>query len=200
MRTVCLLAACLVSALADEADPHSEVHVLTNSNFERNTQASTGSTTGNFFVKFYAPWCGHCKALAPTWESLAAEKDPPVRNTIFAKVDCTGNGDKVCSRFKVRGFPTLHLFAKGNMYEYNGQRDSDSLRAFAEGGYEDAEGKKVPPVPTVMSKFIDSMKEDIDHIVDKRKNAAVALILVGVVIGLILGNLVCGHQGKAKSE
>ena len=58
----------------------------------------------------------------------------------------------------------------------------------------------MPPVPTLVSKFVDSMKEDIDHIVDKRKNAAVALVLVGVLIGLILGGIVCRDQGKAKSE
>ena len=108
------------------------VHVLTNSNFGRNTQASTGSTTGNFFVGSTRLGADLQGPRANLGESCV-EKDPPVKNTIFAKVDCTGNGDKVCSRFKVRSFPTLHLFAKGNMYEYDGKRDFDSLRAFAEG-------------------------------------------------------------------
>ena len=34
-----------------------EVHVLTDSTFEHQTQASTGQTTGKWLVKFYAPWC-----------------------------------------------------------------------------------------------------------------------------------------------
>ena len=41
-----------------------KVHVLTEGNFEHDTQATTGATTGPWFVKFHAPWCG-CKALLP---------------------------------------------------------------------------------------------------------------------------------------
>ena len=44
------------------------------------------------------------------------------------------------------------------------------------------------------------MKEDVDHILQKRKNAAAGLVIVGAIIGLVLGSVVCGGGGKAKTE
>lgn len=43
---------------------------------------------GKWFVEFYAPWCGHCKALQPIWENLADS----LKNEIHVgKVDVTEN-------------------------------------------------------------------------------------------------------------
>jgi len=41
-------------------------------------------------VEFYAPWCGHCKQLAPIYDELAA-KLAVNPNLVIAKCDSTGN-------------------------------------------------------------------------------------------------------------
>jgi thioredoxin domain-containing protein 5 len=84
---------------------------------------------GYYFVKFYAPWCGHCKRLAPHWETFAAEVTPE-DNYKVAKVDCTSNKD-ICSRYDVKGYPTLIMFANGDKNTYNGKREKDLFKSFA---------------------------------------------------------------------
>ena len=72
----------------------------------------------NRFVKFYAPWCGHCKTLAPAWEEISQSL---VGEVNVAKVDVPANQD-LGRRFDIKGFPTLKLFVKGKSYTYKGKR------------------------------------------------------------------------------
>jgi len=73
-------------------------------------------------VKFYAPWCGHCKRLEPVFESLAktfqGEED-----CIIAKVDAEYES-AIGARYQVRSFPTIKFFSKGNKIgeDYDGDR------------------------------------------------------------------------------
>jgi len=81
-------------------------------------------------VEFYAPWCGHCKQLAPTWDKLGehfADRD----DIVIAKSDATANE---FADVEVQGFPTLKYFPKDGaaMVDYNGGRDLDSLIKFVE--------------------------------------------------------------------
>lgn len=80
-------------------------------------------------VKFYAPWCGHCKRLAPEYEEAAkrlSADDPAVP---LAKVDCTNEsgGKDICGENEVQGYPTVKIFRSGQASDYNDGRDADSI-------------------------------------------------------------------------
>lgn len=80
-----------------------------------------------WFLKFYAPWCGHCKKMAPMLEKVAIQLQGKMA---IGKIDCT-QYKELCNTHKVRGFPTLKYSIDGQIMDYPGGRDAPAITAFA---------------------------------------------------------------------
>lgn len=84
---------------------------------------------------YYAPWCGHCKALKPIWNELAEEvKDSDL---VIAKIDMTENG---LFDLKIQGYPSIYFYpSDGEKMLYDSDRD---LKSFMNYVYEHSEAFK----------------------------------------------------------
>ena len=96
---------------------------------ELNALLSPESAQGPAFVKFYAPWCSHCKRLAPIWKDLAHSLKGRV-NVVEFNCDASENKAK-CRQEGITGYPTLVFYQGGEKAEYNGGRALSQMEAFA---------------------------------------------------------------------
>ncbi|CAN4099671.1 unnamed protein product [Withania somnifera] len=116
-------------------------------------------------VEFYAPWCGHCKKLAPEYEKAAqvlSQNDPPV---VLAKVDANEEQNKILtSEFDVKGFPTIKILRYGGsvVQDYKGPREADGIVSYVK--------KQSGPASAEIKS-----SEDADAVIDVNK-----IIIVGV--------------------
>ncbi|KAH7866462.1 hypothetical protein Vadar_020676 [Vaccinium darrowii] len=128
IRWACATLALLLLSSAASAD---DVVVLTEENFEKEVGQDRGA-----LVEFYAPWCGHCKKLAPEYEKLG-ESFKKAKSILIGKVDCDEH-KSVCSKYGVSGYPTIQWFPKGSLEpkKYEGARSAEALVEFVnnEGG------------------------------------------------------------------
>jgi protein disulfide isomerase len=164
------LAGTYVAFKKSEAIPEDNtgpVITLVGKNFEEIVYNKEGNPV---FVEFYAPWCGHCKKLAPTWEKLASIYKNE-ENIVIANVDADKHKD-VGGRFGVSGFPTIKFFPKDNKagVAYEGGRElpdfvkyineKTGAKRTATGKLEESAGR-ISQLDSLVSGFLSSTtKED----------------------------------------
>ncbi|KAL9627963.1 MAG: hypothetical protein Q9164_007436, partial [Protoblastenia rupestris] len=85
------------------------------------------NTQDPWFVKFYAPWCHHCQALAPSWLQMARELQGKLN---VGEVNCDEQS-RLCKDVRVKAYPTIHFFRGGERVEYDGLRSLGDLVSYA---------------------------------------------------------------------
>eukprot|EP00488_Nonionellina_sp_1-RS-2012_P000792 TRINITY_DN125_c0_g1_i2.p1 TRINITY_DN125_c0_g1~~TRINITY_DN125_c0_g1_i2.p1 ORF type:complete len:388 (+),score=126.15 TRINITY_DN125_c0_g1_i2:139-1164(+) len=116
------VAGTLVTHMKSEAVPESNddpVFVLVGSEFDK-----VIGQDQDVFVEYYAPWCGHCKRLAPEYEKVG-EAFGEVDSVVIAKCDATENDTPE----EIKGFPTLIFYPKGTTtgVKYSGDRKQEAI-------------------------------------------------------------------------
>ncbi|UYV80088.1 PDIA3 [Cordylochernes scorpioides] len=92
----------------------------------KNFQELVTDSEKDVLIEFYAPWCGHCKKLAPTFEELGTAMKG--ENVEIVKMDATAND--VPPPFEVSGFPTIYYLPKNKKSSpvpYHGGRELEDF-------------------------------------------------------------------------
>lgn len=128
-----------------------DVYVLTDGNFKEFVRENT-----SVFVKYYAPWCGHCKKLAPEYHEIAKYFNDN-KNVKIAKVDCTEN-QELCKSNGVSGYPTLFYY-EGNYrgVKFSGERSKNGIISYIKSKLEPS--KELPTVHDVVQ-LINSLSDE----------------------------------------
>jgi len=148
-------------------------------------------------AKFYAPWCGHCKRLAPVWDEFASATAG--EGVVVLSVDASGVGAKALNeKFNIKGFPTILFFNDAKVHEYTGARTLEAFReyvkhkplrrnAYARGYAVDATTNAVvfekPSTLLIVREFVRSTSKEIVHFMHAKPAVVLSVFIVGVWAG-----------------
>lgn len=117
-------------------------------------QSLVTMTQDPWFIKFYAPWCHHCQAMAANWEQLAREMKGKLN---IGEVNCDQES-RLCKDARVQGYPSIVFFKGGERVEYEGLRGLGDFIQYAEKAVDLSSG--VPEVNAAEFEALEK-KEDV---------------------------------------
>mmetsp|Transcript_7213 Transcript_7213/g.13677 ORF Transcript_7213/g.13677 Transcript_7213/m.13677 type:complete len:514 (+) Transcript_7213:43-1584(+) len=136
-----ILIVCLLLPIEILGD-FSEVVTLTEDNFDEIVTHSNDS----WLLEFYAPWCGHCKKLAPIFEDAAVALAGRIS---YGKIDCTEH-KALQKRFEIKSYPSIKFYRDGETRSYRGLRSLEALVQFGK-------AMLAPSVTTVTLKSVNAV-------------------------------------------
>lgn len=134
--------------IVKDYNPAGKSTPLTAENFQR----LVTTTHDPWFVKFYAPWCHHCQAMAPSWQAMAREVKGRLN---VGEVNCDIE-KRLCKDVHVKGYPTLLYFQGGERVEYEGLRGLGDLIKYANQAVDAGNGVK----DVTLAEFEEMEKEE----------------------------------------
>ncbi|CRK86253.1 CLUMA_CG000176, isoform A [Clunio marinus] len=138
------------------------VKELDDRNFEHLTQASTGSTTGDWLIQFYDNQCIDCSRLSAIWETVGAKLKSRMN---VARVNRGTIGAITAKRFKITNAPEFILLRPGKFYRYNLRNyEIESFVNFATTWYNRLTPEKVKPLATPFEKLVNLVVDQLKNL------------------------------------
>ncbi|EDW98840.1 thioredoxin domain-containing protein isoform X1 [Drosophila yakuba] len=177
------------------------VKELSDDNFEHLTQASSGATTGDWFIFFSSAECTVCQRLYAVWESVGGKLK---RKLNIARMNSLESGISTAKRLGVLESPAFIFLRQGKMYKYSAKQYSpEAFVQFAEKGYTQSHPQPVPAIPSAVNEFLGPLQsyiaaENITSLATLGIFALVVLFFVGKKVAKIFGSEPAKTKNKSK--
>eukprot|EP00099_Drosophila_melanogaster_P023539 NP_651326.1 uncharacterized protein Dmel_CG11790, isoform A [Drosophila melanogaster] len=177
------------------------VKELSDDNFEHLTQASSGATTGDWFIFFSSAECTVCQRLYAVWESVGGKLK---RKLNIARMNSLESGISTATRLGVLEAPAFIFLRQGKMYKYSAKQYSpEAFVQFAEKGYTQSHPQPVPAIPSAVNEFLGPLQsyfaaENITSLATLSIFALVALLFVGKKVAKIFSSEPAKTKNKSK--